>query len=72
VQVGLATLELLLCILTFHKSTGTVHRSKNPASANTTGASRTTEALKNPITWICACFLLCYVCVTAVPSPPVS
>ena len=57
----MAVVELLVCILTFRHSTGSVHRTKNPVTQNNPGHSRTKEALKNPITWICAFFLLCYV-----------
>ncbi|KAM3079672.1 hypothetical protein ACMFMG_006085 [Clarireedia jacksonii] len=62
VMIGLAVLELVLCGLTFRHSTGAYHRSQ---IINTTDASapesNTKEALKNPVTWICAIFLLCYV-----------
>jgi fucose permease len=57
----MAVLELIICISAFRHATGTVHRAKNPITQNKDGHSRTREALKNPITWICAFFLLCYV-----------
>jgi fucose permease len=57
----MAVVELLICILTFRHSTGAFHRAKNPITQNKPGHSRTKEALKNPITWTCAFFLLCYV-----------
>lgn len=57
----MAVLELLLCVLSFRHSTGASHRAKNPITQNKPGHSRTKEALTNPITWICAFFLLCYV-----------
>jgi fucose permease len=38
-----------------------VHRAHNPQTHSAEGHSRTKEALQNPVTWICAIFLLCYV-----------
>lgn len=61
VQVGLAVLELLLCSLSFREATGKVYRAKNPISHSADGQSSTKEAVLNPITWICAIFLLGYV-----------
>jgi fucose permease len=60
-QVGLAAVELGLCVTSFWKATGAAHRAANPQTHSAEGHSRTREALQNPITWICAVFLLCYV-----------
>lgn len=57
----MAVIELLLCITSFRGSTGAAHRAANPQTHSDAGNSRTKEALQNPITWICAFFLLCYV-----------
>jgi fucose permease len=56
-----AVLELILSAYTFRKATGAVYRAKNPGTHSKEGHSRTREALRNKITWICAVFLLCYV-----------
>jgi len=60
-MIGLAVLELLFCVVSFKDSTGAKHRAENPITPSVAGHSRTKEALMNPITWICAFFLLCYV-----------
>lgn len=54
-------MELVLCIITFRKATGAVYRAKNPETHSKGGHSRTREALRNKITWLCAGFLLLYV-----------
>lgn len=59
-QVGVAAVEFLFCFTSFREATGAVHRAKNPIT-QTTNKSHTREALLNPITWICAIFLLGYV-----------
>jgi len=61
IQVGLGVAELILCIITFRKSTGAVYRAKNPGKHSEEGHSPTREALRNKITWLCAFFLLFYV-----------
>lgn len=54
-------LELVMTTLAFWRSDGAAHRLANPSSQNQKGNSRTREALKNKISWICAVFLLGYV-----------
>lgn len=54
-------LELVVCGWCFRAATGAAHRAAHPTNNDKTGTSRTREALKNPITWICALFLLFYV-----------
>jgi fucose permease len=61
IQLGLAATEMLFCILTFRKATGSLYRLANPQTHSVEGHSRTKESLQNPITWICAIFLLLYV-----------
>lgn len=60
-KVGLAVLEAAVCIYFFKDATGAVHRAKHPVTQSSSGHSNTKDALINPITWICALFLLCYV-----------
>ncbi|KAE9365721.1 MFS general substrate transporter [Stipitochalara longipes BDJ] len=60
-MVGVAVLELILSIIVFRQATGAVYRAKNPGTHSKKGHSRTKEALRNKITWICAIFLLFYV-----------
>jgi fucose permease len=43
------------------RRTGAQYRATNPQNISAAGYSRTKEALYNPITWICALFLFCYV-----------
>lgn len=59
-MLGLAVVELLILTASFRLATGTVHRALNP-HISTKSRSRITEALRNPITSICALFLLAYV-----------
>lgn len=61
IMVGMAVLELVILTSSFRGATGAIYRAANPISHNTKGESRTKEALRNPITWICAFFLLSYV-----------
>ncbi|KAH9219983.1 MFS transporter [Leptodontidium sp. 2 PMI_412] len=61
IMLGVAVLELILCAWFFRSATGAAHRAAHPTNNDKTGMSRTREALKNPITWICALFLLFYV-----------
>jgi len=60
-MLGLSCLELLVLPLTFRHATGAVHRATTPIDTSGGGASSIKEALRNPITWICAFFLLSYV-----------
>ncbi|CZR52009.1 related to tetracycline resistance proteins [Phialocephala subalpina] len=60
-MVGFAVLELILCATFFRKATGAAHRAANPQNHASSSNARTREALRNPITWVCAFFLLCYV-----------
>jgi fucose permease len=60
-QVGVAVVELVLSVATFRNATGAVYRAKNPGTHSKEGHSRTREALRNKITWLCAVFLLFYV-----------
>lgn len=63
-MIGLAVVEGILCMTSFRAATGAVHRAESVQTHSpTSGApeSRTKEALRNPVTWICAIFLLCYV-----------
>ena len=53
-------MEFLCCFLSFRTATGEVHRAKNPMT-ETSEKSHTREAMLNPITWVCALFLLGYV-----------
>ncbi|CAK7264924.1 hypothetical protein SEPCBS119000_001241 [Sporothrix epigloea] len=59
-MAGLAGLGMLLGTLAFWGATGRVHRDNHKS---TTGQSRTTtrRVLREPITWLMAGFLLCYV-----------
>lgn len=57
----MAVVELCAGSITFRKATGQVYREANPNVNASAKESRTKEALKNHITWICASFLLCYV-----------
>jgi fucose permease len=52
---------LILSIVTFRRATGAIYRAKNPGTHSEEGHSRTREALRNKITWLCAIFLLLYV-----------
>ncbi|PVH80225.1 MFS general substrate transporter [Cadophora sp. DSE1049] len=61
IMLGVAVSELILCAWFFRAATGAAHRAAHPANNDKAGKSRTGEALKNPITWICALFLLFYV-----------
>ncbi|RDW75114.1 MFS general substrate transporter-15 [Coleophoma cylindrospora] len=63
-MVAVGSLEVLLTNTAFYGATGAVHRAAHPVTHGDDGVqenSRTRAALKNPITWICALFLLCYV-----------
>ena len=60
-RIGLAVVELIFCALTFRSARGSQYRAENPQNTSAAGHSRTREALYNPITWICAIFLFCYV-----------
>ncbi|RDL37361.1 MFS general substrate transporter [Venustampulla echinocandica] len=63
VMVGITVLELVVCVISFWKATGAVHRAANPPPKCQEGhsQSQTKEALKNYVTWILAFFLLIYV-----------
>jgi fucose permease len=62
IQIGMTVLELVLCGLSFRRSTGAYHRSLITKNTDASAPeSNTKEALKKPVTWICALFLLCYV-----------
>ncbi|KAH7397716.1 major facilitator superfamily domain-containing protein [Cadophora sp. MPI-SDFR-AT-0126] len=61
IMLGIAVSELILCAWFFRAATGAAHRAAHPTINDKAGKSRTGEALKNPITWICALFLLFYV-----------
>lgn len=59
-QLGMSGLEFVLCSVAFKHAIGAEYRRTHPPDP-TTNKSRTGEALKNHITWLCAIFLLCYV-----------
>ena len=59
-QVGAAAVELALAVPAFYSNSGDIYRRANPRSLNHEN-SRTREALRNKISWICAIFLLGYV-----------
>jgi fucose permease len=59
-KVGAAVMELVINVIAFRTATGAVHRAKTP-NISVAKVSRTKEAMKNNITWICAFFLLGYV-----------
>ncbi|KAH8597897.1 major facilitator superfamily domain-containing protein [Bisporella sp. PMI_857] len=61
VMLGLAVVELIICVATFKDASGAKYRAANIQTDSPAGHSRTKESLLNPITWICAIFLLCYV-----------
>jgi len=60
-QTGLAVIELIILTLSFRTATGTIYRTANPVDPTIKKVSRTTESLKQPVTWIVALFLLLYV-----------
>lgn len=53
-----AGLELLLCSWAFWQKDGARYRRDNPRTTNE-GGGRTTEAMKNKVTWMCAGFFFC-------------
>lgn len=57
----MSVLEFVVCFLSFRKATGEVHRAKTLMTQTSNNKSHTKEAMFNPITWICAIFLLGYV-----------
>lgn len=63
VLVGIAGLEGLLSVAAFWGATGRVHRATYQRDSTTGAATRTTtrEALREPVTWLLAIFLLMYV-----------
>ncbi|KAI6714917.1 major facilitator superfamily transporter [Diplocarpon mali] len=60
-QLGLSVVELILSPIFFRKATGAAYRAAHVTSNEASGQSRTREALKSPVTWICALFLLLYI-----------
>ncbi|KAK6587052.1 hypothetical protein PZA11_000342 [Diplocarpon coronariae] len=61
VMLGLSVVELILSPIFFRKATGAAYRAAHVTSNEASGQSRTREALKSPVTWICALFLLLYI-----------
>ncbi|PQE30424.1 MFS transporter protein [Rutstroemia sp. NJR-2017a WRK4] len=62
VMVGMAVLELVVCGLSFRRSTGANYRSLTTKTTDASAPeSNTKEVLKTRATWICAFFLLCLV-----------
>ncbi|PQE21758.1 hypothetical protein CJF30_00010586 [Rutstroemia sp. NJR-2017a BBW] len=60
--VGMAVLELVVCGLSFRRSTGANYRSLTTKTTDASAPeSNTKEVLKTRATWICAFFLLCLV-----------
>jgi len=57
----MAVAEAVVCVAAFKDATGAKYRAENPVMHSDSDNSRTKEALMNPITWICAFFLLFYV-----------
>ncbi|KAF4463318.1 major facilitator superfamily transporter [Fusarium albosuccineum] len=56
VMVGLSVLEWVGLSICFWRRTGQTYRAEHPRVAEGNGAG-TKEALKNKITWLCACFV---------------
>lgn len=60
ILLGGSVLELLASVAMFWKEDAVSFRAKNRRSADSTGGSRTTEAMKSPITWLIAVWLFVY------------
>ena len=58
-MVGIAAVQLALVVLAFCSDSGEVYRHADPLSLNSEN-SRTREALRNKIYWVCAVLLLGY------------
>ncbi|KAG2002088.1 hypothetical protein GB937_009753 [Aspergillus fischeri] len=58
--LGGSVLELLTSVATFWKENAVSYRAKNRRSPDSSGGSRTTEAMKSPITWLIAIWLFVY------------
>lgn len=58
--LGGSVLELLAGSTLFWKENAASFRAKNRRSPDSTGGSRTTEAMKSPITWLIAVWLFVY------------
>ncbi|GFF37078.1 hypothetical protein IFM51744_03340 [Aspergillus udagawae] len=58
--LGGSVLELLASVATFWKENGASFRAKTRRSPDSSGGSRTTEAMKRPITWLIAVWLFVY------------
>lgn len=66
---GGSVLELMTSTTMFWKESSASFRAKNARSPDSAGGSRTTEAMKSPITWIIAVWLFVYMGVEgALPS----
>lgn len=61
IMIGAATIELVAAVTFFWKENGQKFRDDHPRAENEKEGSRTLEALKSHIMWICAFFLLVYV-----------
>ncbi|KAF4264283.1 hypothetical protein KXW98_001562 [Aspergillus fumigatus] len=58
--LGGSVLELLTSVATFWQENAVSYRAKNRRSPDSSGGSRTTEAMKSPITWLIASWLFVY------------
>ncbi|KAH2981446.1 hypothetical protein KXW58_001933 [Aspergillus fumigatus] len=58
--LGGSVLELLTSVATFWQENAISYRAKNRRSPDSSGGSRTTEAMKSPITWLIASWLFVY------------
>ncbi|KAH3174120.1 hypothetical protein KXW84_001850 [Aspergillus fumigatus] len=58
--LGGSVLELLTSVATFWQENAVSYRAKNRGSPDSSGGSRTTEAMKSPITWLIASWLFVY------------
>lgn len=66
---GGSVLELMTSTTMFWKENSASFRAKNARSPDSAGGSRTTQAMKSPITWIIAVWLFVYMGVEgALPS----
>jgi fucose permease len=67
--LGGSVLELMASTIMFWKENADSFRDRNRRSPDSAGGSRTTEAMKNPITWLIAVWLFVYMGVEgALPS----
>ena len=61
IMIGAASIELIPALTCFWRENGEKFRADHPRTENEKEGSRTLEALKSHIMWICAFFLLVYV-----------